>query len=49
MASLPAETLKKIRQKLPNTVQSFNPNLLPKKEVNPIGFNLFPVTPFAGR
>jgi hypothetical protein len=49
MVSLPAETLKKIRQKLPNTVQSFNPNLLPKKEVNPIGFNLFPVTPFAGR
>jgi murein DD-endopeptidase MepM/ murein hydrolase activator NlpD len=49
MVSLPAETLKKIRQKLPNTVQSFNPNPLAKKPVNPIGFNLFPVTPFAGR
>jgi hypothetical protein len=46
MVSLPAETLKKIRERLPNTVQSFNPNPLPQ---NPIGFNLFPVTPFAGR
>ncbi len=46
MSSVPAETLRKIRQNIPNTVQSFNPNPLPQ---NPIGFNLFPVTPFAGR
>jgi type II secretory pathway pseudopilin PulG len=46
MSSIPAETLRKIRQNIPNTVQSFNPNPLPQ---NPIGFNLFPVTPFAGR
>lgn len=46
MSSIPAETLRKIRQNIPNTVQSFNPNPLPQ---NPIGFNLFPVTPFAGK
>lgn len=49
MIGVPAGTLKKVRKNLPNTVQSFNPNPLPAKNVNPIGFNFFPVTPFAGR